>query len=132
MSDLEAAVLLDSDVVIDILKGQPQAAAWLQTVPDARLSISAIVWMEVLIGAKDKQDQQHLRQLLSPFFVFHLTPDDSRWAMEQLAAFRLSHGIGLTDCLIGALAARTQLPLYTRNIKHYAPLPDIKLIQPYS
>lgn len=131
MTELEADVLLDSDVVIDILHGDHRAGAWLESIRDSRLGFSIVVWMEVVAGACDKDDLRHLKEFLQPYRVFHITEEDSRWAAQQLESFRLSHHIGLADCLIAAIAARTGLPFYSRNLKHYAPLPDVQVIRPY-
>jgi len=37
----------------------------------------------------------------------------------------------MADCLIAAVAARNQLPLYTLNLKDFEPLPDLQVIKPY-
>ncbi|MEZ4670167.1 MAG: hypothetical protein R3E39_19855 [Anaerolineae bacterium] len=42
--------------------------------------------------------------------------------MKQLFRLRLSHNVDSFDFLIAALAHRLQLPLYTRNLKHFGPL----------
>ena len=48
--------------------------------------------------------------------------EDLNWAMQQLRQYRLSHNVGILDCLIAAPAHRLQIPLYTRNLKHLEPL----------
>jgi predicted nucleic acid-binding protein len=47
---------------------------------------------------------------------------DIDWAMQQLEIYRLSHGVDIPDCLIAAPSYRLQIPLYTRNLKHFSPL----------
>jgi len=44
------------------------------------------------------------------------------WATEQLIVFNLSHNIDVFDCLIAAVSHRLQIPLYTRNLRHFEPL----------
>ncbi|MBN1284087.1 MAG: PIN domain-containing protein [Anaerolineae bacterium] len=123
--------LLDTDILIGILRDDPQTVAWLRSIDDHRFGISAVVWMEVVRGATNKVNLQQLVKLLEQYRVFPITEADTFWAMEQLANFRLSHGIDYADCLIAAAAARTGLPLYTRNHKHYAPLLGTNALRPY-
>lgn len=52
--------------------------------------------------------------------------------MRQLARFYLSHGAHLQDVMIASVAARLAVPLYTLNVKHYEPLPGLRVVRPYS
>jgi predicted nucleic acid-binding protein len=54
MSD--ADVVLDTDVLIEILRGNSRAEEWLASVESLVLGIPVIVWMEILVGARDKQE----------------------------------------------------------------------------
>ena len=36
------------------------------------------------------------------------------------------------DCLIAAVAVRLDKPLYTFNLKHYSPIPDLAAYAPYT
>jgi predicted nucleic acid-binding protein len=113
---------LDTSILIDIYRGYAQAVTWAQTNRTLRLSIISTVWMESVSGVTNKVDQTTMRKLLDSFPITLLTPTDQEWAMQQLQAYRLSHGVGMNDCLIAAPAHRLQLPLYTRNLKHFTPL----------
>jgi len=37
----------------------------------------------------------------------------------------------MADAMIASVAVRLAVPLYTLNIKHYAPLPDVDEQKPY-
>jgi predicted nucleic acid-binding protein len=69
---------------------------------------------------------------LDAYTTLHLQPEDSARALEWFKRFRLSHGIGILDCLIASIALRAQKPLCTFNARHYAALPDLSLSTPYS
>jgi predicted nucleic acid-binding protein len=84
-----------------------------------------------LQGATDATKRAQAIRFLRQFLVEHPTPDDNRWAMLQLGRFYLSHGIHLQDVMIASVAVRLGVPLYTQNLKHYAPLPGIRAIRPY-
>jgi predicted nucleic acid-binding protein len=52
-------------------------------------------------------------------------------ALNDFAAFRLSHGVGLLDALIGHTAIGRNEVLATFNVKHFGPIPGLQTIQPY-
>jgi predicted nucleic acid-binding protein len=54
MSD--ADLVLDTDVLIEILRGDNRAGAWLASIEPFVIGIPVIAWMEILIGARDKQE----------------------------------------------------------------------------
>jgi predicted nucleic acid-binding protein len=41
------------------------------------------------------------------------------------------HGVQFADVMIASVAVRLNVPLYTLNIKHYSPLPDVDERKPY-
>ena len=124
--------ILDSDIVIDLIKKAPPALAWLkqQTVQP---SITPITWIEIIQGARGgKREQAAHKRVLDLFALEYLVQGDMDWAMNQLLKYRLSHSIDGNDCLIAAVAYRLGIPLYTRNIKHMTPLLGVKLaVKPY-
>ncbi len=87
--------------------------------------------MEVLRGAHDNGDLARLGHQLARFEVLHILKQDSEWAVRQFRAFWLSHHIGINDCFIAAIAARTGLPIYTVNIGDFEPLPGVSAHKPY-
>jgi predicted nucleic acid-binding protein len=112
--------LLDTTVVVDLLRNYPPASVWLNA--QTRLGITPIVWMETLDGALNKAAQRRAVALLTQFDIVYLTQADMDRAMRQLAAYKLSHNSGMMDCLIASVSHRLQVPLFTRNIRHFTPL----------
>lgn len=113
-------VILDSNIIIDLLRGYIPAQAWIAT--QTNPGISRATWMELIGGARDSGNQREILKLLKEFELVEFANSDFEWASQQLARFRLSHGVEAFDCLIAAPAHRLQLPLYTRNLKHFEPL----------
>ena len=122
---------LDADILISIYNGRPQAVSWLQINSKLTLGITPVAWMEVLRGGQNKVAQQRLTQYLAHYPVIDLTNTDQNWAMRQYQTYKLSHGVGILDCLIAAPCYRLQIPLYTRNLKHMTPLLGALAVQPY-
>jgi predicted nucleic acid-binding protein len=123
--------ILDTSVVIDLLRGLEPAARWFSSLGKKRPAITPVVWMEAVQGATDATKRAQAIRFLRQFLVEHATPDDNRWAMRQLGRFHLSHGIHLQDVMIASVAVRLDVPLYTLNLKHYEPLPSLRAIRPY-
>jgi predicted nucleic acid-binding protein len=113
---------LDSSVVIDLIRQHLPAKQWILEQTPAQLGVTHYVCMEVLFGAPDKHHQSVSEKLLAQFTIVYPTNDDLDWARRHLAKYRLSHNVGVLDCLIAAPAFRLGLPLYTTNIKHFKPL----------
>ncbi|MGA2537901.1 MAG: type II toxin-antitoxin system VapC family toxin [Terracidiphilus sp.] len=120
------SVLLDSDVVIEILRSRNPAVLiqWedLAKTSEAIL-FSPITAAEVWAGARAVE-----RDATSRFFklLTCISPDYAigRLAGELLGQFSKSHGLKLADALIAATAIEHQAALWTPNRKHY-PMPQL-------
>lgn len=123
--------LLDTATLIDIYKLYPPAIAWLEANQTGQFGITSTAWMEMMLGVTDKADQNRVIRFLNSFQMVYLTQTDQEWAFQRLQTYRLSHGVGMNDCLIAAPAYRLQLPLYTRNLKHFTPLLGELAVQAY-
>ncbi len=122
--------MVDTSIIIDILRGYSPALFWIRQ-QSGILGVSAIVWLEVLEGAQNKVDQKLALDLLKLFYRVPLTYEDGELAIQQLLRVNLSHNVDAFDCLIGVTAFRMNVPLYTRNIKHFKTLLGEQAILPY-
>ena len=121
--------LLDTNILVDILRLYQPAVNWLSN--GGELGVSAVVWLELIQGAENGHDQRKALKLLEHFERFEPDAADFRWAIGQLTKFSLSHNVSGVDCLIAATPYRMQLPLYTQNLKHLAPLLGKLAQKPY-
>lgn len=124
-------MLLDSDVMVDILRGHGPAVAWLSGLGATPVSLPGLVAMELLQGCRNLLDQQRLETELQRFAFHWPTHADCQRAYQDFAAFRLSHGLGLLDSLIGHTAAGMGEALATFNVKHYSVVTGLNTLQPY-
>jgi predicted nucleic acid-binding protein len=122
--------VLDSSVLIDVLRNYPQALEWIAG-RYADYALTSMVWLEVIQGAPNIQEQQRSIKLLRQFEKLETLTVDFDWAITQLIRFNLRYNVELEDCLIAAPAHRLQIPLYTRNLKHFTPLLGTLAISPY-
>jgi predicted nucleic acid-binding protein len=124
-------MLLDTDVMVDVLRGFPAAVAWLNTLGSTPVGLPGLVAMELLQGCRDLAEQQRVEGELRRFTLHWPTEADCLRALGDFAAYRLSHNLGVLDALIGETAIGLARPLATFNIKHYGVISALKTIQPY-
>lgn len=125
-------ILLDSDIMIDLLRQHPPAVNWLDSLGDEELVLPGFVVMELLQGCSNRAEQVKMKQALTGFEIVWPLPEACNEALEVFARFHLSHGIGLLDALIGQTAVALSMSLHTFNRKHYAVIPDLATVEPYS
>lgn len=121
--------LLDTSVVIDLLRAHPPAQQWISQQAD--LGITPVVWLEVIEGAQNLRAQRQAVELLRHFSRIDLAPEDFDWAIQQSLRFRLSHNVGVMDSLIASVSVRSGLPTFTTNLKHFLPLLGELAQKPY-
>jgi predicted nucleic acid-binding protein len=124
------AALIDTSIVIDILRSYQPAVNWLQGQTE-EIGITRFVWYEVIEGSSDKHQQHAAIRVLDKFRLIPITNEDVEWATVALLQHYLKSNTDALDCLIAATAHRLQNPLYTRNLKHFRPLLGDLAQQPY-
>ncbi len=124
-------ILLDTDIMVDILRDYPPAVQWMQSLGDEAIALPGFVVMELIQGCQTKIELTNIRKRLAQFQVYWPEVDDCNQAVELFAQYHLSHQMGIIDVLIGQLAVSTNGSLYTFNKKHYSPIPGLKTVQPY-
>lgn len=125
-------LMLDSDVLIEILRGRPEAGRWLTDQGSQTVGISVLTRMEILQGALNRQEQTTMIAQLNRYELVLLDASDAIQALTWFETYRLSHGVGIMDCLIAASALRIGKPFYTFNIRHYRPFTVLQAREPYS
>lgn len=123
--------IIDTTVVLHYFRKNSAARIWVDGQP-VRLSVTPFTWLEVIHGAAGKESQSICKTILNLFDMEYPTVSDMDWAMEQMEYYRLSHGIGIFDCLIASVCYRLDVPIYTHNRKDFLKLlPERLVITPY-
>src|SRR5438105_6800601 len=123
-------MLLDTDVMVDFLRGHPPAVAWLTVLPPP-MGLPGIVAMELIQGCRNLVEQQRVEQELQRFAWHWPTVSDCLRAYHDFAAYHLSQALGLLDALIAETAVGLNEPLATFNVKHYGVITGLQTVQPY-
>lgn len=124
-------ILLDTDVLIDCLRGLPAADTWLSESADQVFAVPGIAAMELIIGCRDKADLQRTQAFIRHFDVIWPEAHEIKQAFDLLVAYRLQFGVSIPDCIIAAMALERGGFLYTFNLKHYRMFPDLEVREPY-
>jgi predicted nucleic acid-binding protein len=119
-------VLLDSDVVIELLRGQKAIVAALSAL-EARgvpAFTCGVVVAEVFAGLRSGEDAA-TESFFSARGDVVIDGTTGRRAGSYLARYARSHGVEVADALVAAAAATAGLRLWTLNRKHY-PMRDVR------
>ena len=112
-------MLFDTDVLIWALRGNVKAAAVIDGAEDR--FISAVTYMELIQGARNKAEQKLIKDFLSSL-GFQTVPIDENISLRAtvfMEEFCLKSGMGLADALIFATACEHTMILCSANKKHY-------------
>ena len=118
---------VDADVLIWHLRGYPQATRRLDEL--GALTLSAISWLEVLQGMRNKAELVAVKKMLAHRAATLLPVSEAitRRAIDLMEAITLSHGLQMGDTLIAATALDHGLPVLTANVKHFGAVQGLKV-----
>lgn len=113
-------MIIDSDVVIEILRGNESTAAWVrrQHAAGARLAYSPVTRAEIRAGARPREAAT-IAALFASLAALPIEASTGEIAGEQLARFARSHQVQMGDALIAAAAIEHGEELATFNRKHF-------------
>jgi predicted nucleic acid-binding protein len=111
-------VLVDTDVMVDFLRGHPKAVALIQA-QSARIILSSIVAAELYAGVRGDEELSTLDGLLQLFRIVPVSTELARAAGLYRRDYAKSHGVGLSDAIIAATAQAENADLTTLNTRHY-------------
>ena len=120
-------MLFDTDILIWIQRGSHRAAGLVEKEEERRISV--LTYMELLQGASNKRQHEHILDFLREF-GFHVLPHNENIghrAAIYIEEYSLSHGLRSGDAIIAATATEKGLTLCTSNLKHYRPIKELKL-----
>ena len=84
--------------------------------------------MELLVGSRNKREQDDIEEFLSRFQIIKITGSASDMAVELLRRYRLSHGLLIADALIAATAVVFNAPLISKNQRDYKFIAGLDLL----
>ena len=124
---------LDTNTLLDFFRGKGDVARKVLAVPPGEVALPAIVayevWVGVLGSRNAKRRQAQYEQFLTTVSVLPFDSSVSRRAAEiRHALERRGEGIGPLDTLIAATALANNATLVTRNVREFARVRGLKLV----
>jgi predicted nucleic acid-binding protein len=123
-----SSMLIDTDVLIDFLRGLEQAKNFVASLPE-QVFISAITVAELHVGVRNGKERAALTEFLDTLDTISLDAELAAEGGLLRRDYGKSHGVGLNDALIAATVLKNRLLLVTLNTKHYPMVSN--LLVPY-
>ena len=121
-------LLIDTDVLIDYLRGRPEAVSYLENRTEPLL-ISAVTVAELYAGVRDGAERTALDSFTQAFEIVAVEEEIAVKGGLYRRDYSKSHNTGLADALIAATAEVRKAELVTLNKKHFPMLSSV--IVPY-
>jgi predicted nucleic acid-binding protein len=118
--------LVDTDVLIDVSRNNEAAIDFLDQLGDS-WSISIITALELIVGARNKNEVTQIDQLIAAYSAIPLTAEIGNSSYGLLRQFAKSHGLRVFDSLIAATAIEEDFTLITKNKKHFQMIGNLRL-----
>ena len=129
--------VIDTDLLIDLLRNQKQATAFITKLEEKNyiLATTAVNIFELQHGAYKSQESeknlQAIHVLVSRLSILPFTSKAAQKAGHIYAQLeRQGQPIGLRDTLIAAIALTRECSVATRNQTHFNRISDLKIITP--
>lgn len=113
-----AETLLDTCIMIDVLRGKEAAVAFVSGLLRAP-SLAAVTVTELIAGCRSAKERRQVDRLLSLYTVHDIDREIAGLAGDYVQRYGRSHGTDPIDALIAATAKTHALALATLNLKHF-------------
>ncbi|MEW6679998.1 MAG: PIN domain-containing protein [bacterium] len=94
-------ILVDTDVMIDLLRKHLPAVAWLDSLGEEEIVLPGFVIMELIQGCRNKTEQDKVEKELGTYSVVWPSSEICDEALSVFVRYHLSHRLGILDAIIG-------------------------------
>jgi tRNA(fMet)-specific endonuclease VapC len=128
--------VLDTNVVLDYLRERGKVAANLIAVPPGQIALPAIAAYEIWVGVLGSQNPPRRRAKFEEFLSMVPVLEFDAAIAEQAAELRHAmerrgEAIGPLDTLIAGTALAHDASLVTRNVREFARVPGLEVVNWY-
>ena len=120
-------VLCDTDVIIEILKGNQPTLDKINSIGINNFSISSVTIMELYFGALHKRELKTIKKSLNSLQLVHFSHEISKISIDLMENYSKSHGLRIPDAIIAASAISLNHTLFTYNIKDFKYIRELEL-----
>lgn len=127
-------IVADTDCVIDFLKGEAPANSSVRSAfVEGQLAVSAVTAYELYFGEPSGPGRADQDRFLGAVDVLPLTRAGATIAAERGANLAsLGMRLAVQDLLIAGTALDADVPLITRNVRHFGRIAGLRITDPTS
>ncbi len=120
--------LVDSDIIIDLLRGVEGSKKFLLKLFENRVFISVLTVAEIMSGKETKQvsKREYILKFIKNFEIISVDYEVSMLAGE----IRRDYNIPMADSIIAASALKNSLAIFTYNTKHFEKISNLEVVKP--
>jgi len=126
-------IVLDTDVLVDLLRGRDKAVTLIRKLLDSRVNLATtainifeLSWAAYKLGEEKVRD---IERLIDTLTILGLTGNSAMKAGEEIAYLEtLGLKIDIRDLLIGVVIREINYAIITGNLKHFKRIRDLKTI----
>ena len=120
-------ILCDTNVIIEILKGNEKTIKIIESIGLENIAISSVTVMELYFGALNKRELSKIKKHLKALNIVHFDNDISELAVSMIESYSKSHGLQIPDAIIAATALSFEMKLFTLNLKDFKYIDGLNL-----
>lgn len=90
--------LIETTILVDVLRGKEEAITWVNSVPPQGRWVSVVTYFELLAGCRNRREQRAVGREMRTYHLLHLTEETSRTALTWFERWLLldSRAVDLT------------------------------------
>ncbi len=127
MAEKNLMILCDTNVIIEILKGNEKTIKIIESIGLENIAISSVTVMELYFGALNKRELSKITKHLKALNIVHFDIDISELAVSMIEIYSKSHGLQIPDAIIAATALSFEMKLFTLNLKDFKYIDGLNL-----
>jgi predicted nucleic acid-binding protein len=117
--------LLDTSALVDLLRKNPAALAWLRSTT-GKPAVSVVSLTELHAGVRSRREEQEVLLLERTVRLLNLDRDIAVRAGVFVRLYGASHNVDDPDAIVAATAEHHGLRLATLNVKYFPMFPKLK------
>ena len=126
---MASPVVADTDLVIDFLRGRGAGARLTrELIVERRLRLTSVTGFELRVGADFLARRDEILRLFRSRTVVLDLASALRAGEVAATLQKTGSGIGFADCLQAGICLRHDLPLATRNRRHFDRVEGLRLV----
>ena len=127
MAEKNLMILCDTNIIIEILKGNEKTIKIIESIGLENIAISSVTVMELYFGALNKRELSKIKKHLKALNIVHFDNDISELAVSMIESYSKSHGLKIPDAIIAATVLSYEMKLFTLNLKDFKYIDGLNL-----